>query len=1399
MLFRRFATCSVLGGDNEKRNNASLHSFCSLHLWPICMPRLPLLPTLLIACIQGLAQINPSDTRNIRNDQPTSNYFKHLSVEDGLSNNQIKCILQDREGFLWFGTSDGLNKYDGHTFTVFQHDPNSPDSSLHSNHVLDLYEDRSGKIWVTTVSGIIGGGGGLHQIDKRTGVVTRVRIKAPSVEWTQAQTIHEDHKGILWVGSSAGLIGYNPKTGHYRLYPTPQKNAQVFCSLEDTQGQFWVGTEKGLYRLDRRSGLFSLIPLKSAPAGHQPWVSTLRQDKAGCLWAGTNKDGLLQINPVDKSTGLVRYVARKPINRHIFLNAILESGDGDLLLGTAGGLQQVDTRTGEVVTYRPNPNLPSGLSNDQVRAVYRDRAGTLWLGTDGGINQQVGTSAKFSSVQIMPVSGPDPPLENSITALIQDRKGMIWMGSNLRKLYRYDPQTGQMTFIPVDPVDPQNPAEAHNIESIYEDRAGNLWVGTVSALLRMDPLTGSFVRYPTRISRLYAVDEDQSGSLWLGGLGGIARFNPKVGQFDYYFYNSKDTTDRRGQVENVLVSRTGDIWMAIKGKGISRLHPQTGKFTRYHPVLPAPVGQLNETHVTALYEDTDGVVWIGTNKSGLNRYDPVTGRFTALTSRHGLPDNHISAIINDRHGHLWISTTRGLCRFNKTTKTFHNYTTADGLPHNWFRSRACYGLNGNLLFGSLNGVVIVHPNHIYNQATFPVYITKFTVLDQNRPLTTGRIELRHDENFIAFEFIALSYQSPEKNQYAYRLVGVDKNWVYSGNRHVVNYTDLSPGTYTFQVKAANSDGIWNEKGASIRLIILPPWWATWWAYGIYALLAGGAILVSIRFYTNRLRQRQELELNRREAEQLKVVDEVKTRFFSNITHEFRTPLSLIISPVEKLLQENRFDALTQQTLTLIQRNADQLLRLINQLLDLSKLEANQMRVALMRGQVNEFVAQVVESFRQGSEQKGVTLQYTADGLLPEEKLFDADKWEKILTNLLSNALKFTAAGGQITVSLTADSSIVSGGVPAVQIRVADSGIGISPENLPHIFDRFYQVDTSRTRAYEGTGIGLALVKELIDLVGGSIHVESQLAVGTTFIVVLPVQPVSAHADAPRVIVSDKKYRTGVPGPATSPELPASQTVGEEQAPLLLIVEDNDELREFLAGELAVTYRVLRAADGEAGWQLTQMELPDIVISDVMMPRMDGYELTRLIKTQPNTDHIAVVILSAKAAHSSRIEGLKEGADEYLAKPFHLDELHLRLRNLFSHQQKLRDHYRLQFAQPDLPSPITMVEDAFLHRVYELLENHLSDPSLDVDWLADQVAMSRKTLYRKIHSLVQLAPNELIRQYRLRKAADLLRAGYHASETAYLVGFKTPSYFTIVFKEFYHKTPTEFVASGLSQA
>ncbi|MFD2571468.1 two-component regulator propeller domain-containing protein [Spirosoma soli] len=1348
-----------------------------------------LLLFLLILYNQGIAQL--SDASKLvevqAQNQRIDNQFEHLSVKDGLSNNSVNCILQDREGFMWFGTNDGLNKYDGYTFTALQPDANNVPGSFQNNLINGLCEDHTNRLWAATE-------GGLHEVNKLTGGVIYHPIRASNASlWNFQHAVYEDSQHVLWISTLGGLARYEPARRRFTLFPVPQPGATIKTVFEDRQHRFWVATLHGLYLFERRTGLFTSVPA-GVGSGPEPTFISFYLDDQETLWLGTAGHGLFQLNLCRYPWQLVAYNPGGLINPFVYLNSLHKDAAGMIWVGTTSGLQRINPSAKQVYTYRPDPSALKGISSNNAQAVYHDRAGTLWVGTDNGIDRQGVTDKPFVTYQVRPNKSIANLPENKVHALLLDNNNQLWISSGYT-VFRV--QAGQTHPYAIPAHDLGTTSEHKNYtHSFLADGLKGVWIGTWNGLYHFNQISGQYKEYPSDIPAQF-IDRSPLGDIWLGGDGGIASFNPHTGQYKYYKYKQSDTSGLPAKyIHGLLVSHTGDVWVLIRKQGVCRLNPKTGQFTRYTAGLG---GGLSSNDVQAIHEDKKGMIWIGTNQGGLNRFDPQTGLFSAISIPGDMRRHNIVGITSDQAGYIWLSTSKGLCRFNPQTKVIRSYEIINGLPSNDFLQHAVFQKNNRLFFGTLNGLVHFNPDSIRDDTRpFPVYITGVNVLTKPRPITGNVLTLTHDENFISFEFAALTYVLSEQNQYAHQLIGVDKDWVQNGNRHFANYTNLPPGDYLFRVKAANSDGVWNETGASIRFLIQPPWWATWWAYGVYALLAGGAIWGYIRYYTSRVRQRQEMALNRREAQQLKAVDELKTRFFSNITHEFRTPLSLIIAPVEKLMQDRRFDPPTRQMLSLVRRNADQLLRLINQLLDLSKLEANSMAISLTQGKLIEFVDQLVESFQQVAEQKGVTLQYTAEQLA-HQQLFDADKWEKILTNLLSNALKFTEAGGRVTLSLTPAYSSETREIVDVKIQIVDSGIGIAPANLPHIFDRFYQVDTSRTRAYEGTGIGLALTKELVGLLGGTITVESELKVGTTFTLILPVQSVSATAHTPKIVLPRWAPVTNIELTDTPPFVLASQSANESLTPRILIVEDNDELREFLVSELTAHYRVLPATNGEVGWQLAQSELPDLVISDVMMPRMDGYELTRLIKNQPDTDHIPVVLLTAKAAHHSRIEGLQQGADDYLAKPFHLDELLLRLRNLLAHQQKVRDQYRRQLTQPDMPSPLLVVQDAFLRQVYELLETHLKDPSLNVDWLADQLAMSRKTLYRKIHSLIQLSPNELIRQYRLRKAADLLRAGYNVSQTAYLVGFKTPAYFTIVFKEFYQKTPTEYIAAGLSQA
>ncbi|MFD2573604.1 two-component regulator propeller domain-containing protein [Spirosoma soli] len=1313
--------------------------------------------------------------------QAIANTFDHLSVKDGLSHSSVNCILQDREGFMWFGTHSGLNKYDGYTFTVFQPDPTNPARSFLNNRIMGLCEDRDNRLWAVTE------GGGLHEINKKTGQVTPHPIQTHRANrWNNQLSVYQDHQGILWVSAYDGLARYNPETHHFQLYPSPQPETPVKSVFEDRQRRLWVATAKGLYQFDRKTGRFSLL---AAPTAIQPVFNSFYLDDQNMLWLGSASDGVFQLNLRRRPLQLVGYNPEGKLNRYVYLNAVQRDAQGVLWVGTTEGLQRVDVNKHQVTTYRPNSTASTGLSSKDAQAIYHDRTGTLWIGTNNGIDRQVRNTKPFVVYQIEPATGTANLPQNRVNVVLVDNESRLWL-SNQQVVYRMSPQQNQPDVVPSQQLGVIG-QHGNSVSSFLADGSAGIWLGSWDGLYRFDALQNRYIGYPSEIHAQF-LSRGSTGDVWIGGEGGIASFNPHTLQYRYYKYNPADTAGLPDKfVYSILASRTGDVWVGVNGKGISRLNPKTGRFTHY-PVGTG-AGQLNNSEVLAFYEDEQGIIWVGTNQGGLNRLDPRTGVFTHITTQDGLPTNHISAIVSDKSGRLWLGTSRGLCRFDPRTKAVRNYDSNDGLPSNEIPENAVCRHNSRLYFGTMNGLIHFDPDSVRDDTRpFPVCITGFKVLDQNRPLLSESVNLPYDENFLAFEFAALTYLLPEKNQYAYQLVGIDKTWVQSGSRRFASYPNLPPGNYTFRVKAANSDGIWNNTGTAVQIHIQPPWWATWWAYSVYALLFGGAVWAFIRFQTSRIRQRQEMELNRRQAEQLKAVDEVKTRFFSNITHEFRTPLSLIVSPLEKLLQGGRLEPSTYRTLSLVQRNAHQLLQLINQLLDLSKLEAGSMTASLKRGTIDEYVEPLVESFREAAEHKSVTLTYTAAGL-KQDYLFDADKWGKILTNLLSNALKFTPAGGQITVTSHLLFSPTDE-EPQVQIVVADTGIGIPAEHLPHVFDRFYQVDDSRTRAYEGTGIGLALVKELTELMKGTIGVESQRDSGTVFTLKLPVQIVQkdTHVSVAAVTQTIHKERFGIANEKVDVAVLPEPPVDESEQPVLLVVEDNTDLREFMTSELAVSYRVLSAVNGEEAWALTQVELPDIVISDVMMPVMDGYELTRLIKNDPTTDHIAVVLLTAKAAQDSRIEGLLHGADEYLTKPFSFHELNLRLRNLINRQQRLREEYSERLTRPDAPPPLESEQTPFMRQIYELLDQQLEDTTLSVDWLADKLAMSRKTLYRKIGGVTQLAPNELIRQYRLRKAADLLRTGHSVTETAYKVGFKTPSHFAKVFKELYGKTPTDFL-------
>jgi signal transduction histidine kinase/DNA-binding response OmpR family regulator/streptogramin lyase len=890
------------------------------------------------------------------------------------------------------------------------------------------------------------------------------------------------------------------------------------------------------------------------------------------------------------------------------------------------------------------------------------------------------------------------------------------------------------------------------------------------------------------------MDEDARGHLWIGGSvglkGAIARLDPLTGQFRYYTRDvlrpqSEAALPANGTLNHflvldLLVGRKGDIWVAT-ARGLNRLNPATGKFTYYLADSVYAKGKLTDNWVRALYEDEQGILWVGTHHGGLNRFNPQTKAFSYFTIREGLPSNQVVSIAADPKGNLWLGTGHGISRFNPARKTFRNFDVRDGLPDDECNLGSVHSREGRLLFGTVNGAVGFQADQIgENTAIPPVHLSGIKVLEKSCPIPTGTLELPYNENFISFEFVALNYEAPEKNQYAFRLEGLDKDWINAGNRRFASYTDLRPGRYIFRVKASNNDGRWNNTGASLKVVIYHPWWQTVWAYSLYAAGLLALTLLARRQLINRERLRSELKFERLASEKLQEVDGLKSRFFANLSHEFRTPLALIRGTVEKLqaAQVNGHQADYQ----LLNRQAGHLLDMINQLLDLSKLEAGKLALNAQPENLSAFLKELTRSFVALFESRQLTYRYTLP-MQPVWVAMDREKLTRILTNLLTNAAKFTPAGGEVQFSASIEA--LQNNTVSLQVVVQDTGIGIAPQLLPHVFDRFFQADPSATRPHEGTGIGLALVKELVELHGGATEVESTEGEGTTFRVRLPFMLAAREQEsketAPRPPVSVETM------PSIDPQL---EPTGH--GPELLIIEDNADLRAFLKDCFAQNYRVLEASNGTEGLKQALENLPDLVISDIMMAGMSGVELCRRLKTDERTSHIPVILLTAKAEPESKLEGLETGADEYLTKPFDRQELLVRVKNLLDGRKKLQERFRRQLVVQPAEVTVTSADEKFLHKVFALLEANLSNADFDVSAFSQEMGMSQTHLHRKVTALTGQSANELIRTFRLKKAAGLLAQQHgNVGEIAYLVGFSSPNYFTKCFREYFGQTPTEY--------
>lgn len=1072
--------------------------------------------------IQCLCESNFTQSQHLK--------FEHLSTNNGLSNKELTRILQDREGFMWFGTGYGLNKYNGYDFTVFKHDPKNPSHSIQGSGERVIHEDKQGDLWVVTW-----GGGGLNKIDKRTGRITPY----PDHLNTTFLCLYEDQQGIFWIGTGKGLVKFNPKTKKFTLFNNTDYANVV---LEDASGKLWA-FGKNIFQFDRNTGKFSLV-LQQVITDSSYSLSSALLDKEGVFWIGTKGKGLFKLNTKNKFYHLLPYNPGGLVNQTINDNGIYEDSENFLWLATTEGLQRIDRKSSEVITYRSNPILPGTLSSNNIQSVYKGQDGTLWVGTDNGINKAIAQVKPFHKYQVSVTTLPVRLKENQIQTIVQDYTGIVWLGGP-KGLYKFNPATLQIKHVDANPAN-SGSLTSEGVKTIYEDRMGQLWVSTKEALHRLNRRTGKFVRYATDF-QVIAVDETPDGILWIATRldqwhGAIAYLDAVTDKFRYYYPANNNHGLNNSNLSALIASRTGDIWVGTLGGGINRLNPKTGKFIYYKPDYPLTPGNMNDDHITALYEDLKGFIWIGTNKSGLNRFDPETKRFINFAAQDGLPSNRITSIISDAKGDIWFGTSNGISRFKYSAGTFRNFGVSDGLPDNTFYSGSIYNRQGQLLLGSHNGFVTFHPDSLTDNVTPPrVYLVGLKVLEKSRLLPANTLELSYQENFLSFDFVALNYNSPEKNQYAYLLENLDKHWIYSNTRRYASYTGLAPGKYIFRVKASNNDGVWNEKGASLTIIIHPPWWRTWWAYLFYGFCFLTALFLFGSYQRRHLVQQERARTRQKELEQAREIEkayhELKStqvqliqrekmaslgELTAGIAHEIQNPLNFVnnFSEVSEELCQELQEELHHPAMP--EENKKVLLDLVE---DLTK---NQQKIKYHGKRADSIIKNMLLHSRISTGQKEPTdinaladeyLRLSYHGLRAKDKAFNVilktdfnnsigkievvpQEIGRVLLNLFNNAFyatqqKRSQLNGQYQPEVQVSTKNLG---DQIEIRIRDNGSGIPDNVKSKIFQPFFTTKPTG----QGTGLGLSLSYDIITKShGGELNFNSVAGEFTQFIVLLP--------------------------------------------------------------------------------------------------------------------------------------------------------------------------------------------------------------------------------------------------------------------------------------------------------
>ncbi|MFH7018434.1 two-component regulator propeller domain-containing protein [Flavobacterium sp. FlaQc-47] len=1328
--------------------------------------------------------------------------LKNISTTDGLSQSSVIAIHQDKFGQMWFGTRDGLNKYDGSKFTVFRNDIANK-HSISNNDILSIEEDNTGKIWVGTYNG-------LNCYDPVTNAFTRyLHTKTNHTISSNAIWSIKEIGDEMWFGTSQGLTIYNKKTHKFSSVfhsdsdksTVPSNN--IITILKSKKGGIWIGTTKGLCQLiSRRNGKLSFrnYPLNAVDLLN---VQAITEDASGDLWVGTKNKGLLKFDKTSNAfVSFLSDYSYREINTDIRSLAIDKQGslwigayDGIYILGKDKSIQKIN-----------NSNNSNGI--DKVKSIFMDRKGSVWIGCYyKGVNIWDISNVNFSNYNQN--SKKIPMSFDVVSSIIADKNHNIYFGTEGGGITIYNTTTEAVNYI--------NSKSGQTVKNDIKSMclSGDiLWIGTFSKGLSAyntiskrieDNRIAANLNTLVKESGVYSIKAEGNEILWIGTFGkGLIRYNTVAKTFEIIGNDTAKTNYLTNNiVRTILVDQKNGVWAGTQN-GLNFIpfkNFSSDKYAIKHFFFDS--SSLSGDDILTLFQDSQKKIWVGTKAKGLHYFDGK--KFNKINLRAGnTVITSIHSILEDDDQNLWISTNQGIIKYSTIQKTVVIYDQKDGLASNEFNDNSALKLDSNqFYFGSPSGATYFDAKKIsLNRYAPQVLITNLKIKNETiHPNDsvgvleksigyTKTITLDYDKANFSIDFSIPNYIRSKNNEYSYRLVGLENNWTTTKNTEAI-FAIQNPGTYTFEVRGANNDGVWNKVPTTLTVIVNPAPWRSIWAFLLYAIIIGLGLYGLIWIMKSKARLKQKLELEYLETKRIEENNHAKLDFFTNISHEFRTPLTLILGPLQQILANYNGTNEMYKKLLVIEGSANHLLSLINRLMDFRKLENHQVMLESAEGNIVKFTKEIFLSFIEYAKDGGYT--YTFESSQEEIPVyFDRYKLERVFYNLISNAFRYTPKGGNIHLKIAHDNENLF-------IGVEDSGAGIAEEYKDKIFDLFFEVpmhNNVKKNYNKGTGIGLSIVKNIVKLHKGNIEVTNKESGGAVFTVTLPLG--REHLMDNEIITDFKisddisQYNVQLEKSEIAEPDDIDDFVVNDEKQTILIVEDHKVLRSFMKNLLKKDYNIIEAENGKVAFEKALQHIPNLIISDVIMPEMVGTELCSKIKENLKTSHIPVILLTSRTSLVYKFEGLESGADDYISKPFNLIEFKLRVKNLLNSTERLKN----RFSSEDnfIPSEITVssLDEELLKKAFKIVEENISNEQFDIPFFCTELGVSRTMLFLKVKAWTNFTPNEFIHEIRLKRAAQLLEQNkLNVSEVSYKVGFNNPKYFSKCFQKKYGETPTQF--------